>query len=96
MNLFSGSRGDTDPESRLVGLGRWGRGRGESSTETRTLPHIKDPAGTGCVTRGTQTGLSDNLEGGMGWEAGGSFKRQGTYVYLWLIHVDAWQKPTQY
>ena len=24
------------------------------------------------------------------------FKREGTYVYLWLIHVDVWQKPTQY
>ena len=21
-------------------------------------------------------------------------KREGTYVYLWLIHVDVWQKPT--
>ena len=20
----------------------------------------------------------------------------GTYVYLWLIHADVWQKPTQY
>ena len=27
---------------------------------------------------------------------GGRFKRKGTYVYLWLIHVDVWQKPTQY
>jgi len=28
---------------------------------------------------------------------GGRFKREGTYVlYLWLIHVDVWQKPTQY
>ena len=27
---------------------------------------------------------------------GGSFKREGTYVYLWLIHVDVWQKPSQY
>jgi len=26
----------------------------------------------------------------------GRFKREGTYVYLWLIHVDVWQKPTQY
>ena len=25
----------------------------------------------------------------------GRFKRKGTYVYLWLIHVDIWQKPTQ-
>ena len=24
------------------------------------------------------------------------FKREGTYVYLWLIHADARQKPTQY
>ena len=32
----------------------------------------------------------------MGWEVGGSFKREGTYVYLWLIHVDVWQKPTQF
>ena len=22
-------------------------------------------------------------------------KREGTYVYLWLVHVDIWQKPTQ-
>ena len=26
---------------------------------------------------------------------GGRFKREGTYVYLWLIHVDVWQNPTQ-
>ena len=23
-------------------------------------------------------------------------KRAGTYIYLWLIHVDVWQKPTPY
>ena len=46
--------------------------------------------------------LCDNLEGwdgigvGMGWKVGGRFKRKGTYVYLWLVHVDVWQKPTQY
>ena len=32
----------------------------------------------------------------MGWEVGGRFNREGTYIYLWLIHVDVWQKPTQY
>ena len=26
----------------------------------------------------------------------GRFKREGTYVYLWLIHVDVWQKPTKF
>ena len=27
---------------------------------------------------------------------GGTFKREGTYVYLWLIHVDIWQKSNHY
>ena len=27
---------------------------------------------------------------------GGRFKREGTYVYLWLIHADVPQKPTQF
>ena len=31
----------------------------------------------------------------MGREMGGSFKKKGTYVYLWLIHVVVWQKPTK-
>ena len=26
----------------------------------------------------------------------GRFKREGTYVHLWLIHVVIWQKSTQY
>ena len=32
----------------------------------------------------------------MGREVGGRFKREGMYVYLRLIHVDVWQKPTRY
>ena len=40
--------------------------------------------------------LCKNLEGWDQVEMGGNFKREGTYVYLWLIHVDIWQKPTQY
>ena len=27
---------------------------------------------------------------------GGRFKREETFVYLWVIHGDVWQKPTQY
>ena len=38
--------------------------------------------------------LCDNLEGWNG--VGGRFKREETYVYLWLIDADVWQKPTQY
>ena len=40
--------------------------------------------------------LCDSLEGGMGREVRALFRREGTYVYLWLIHVDVWQKPTQH
>ena len=29
-------------------------------------------------------------------EVGGKLKGGGTYVSLWLIHVDVWQKPAQY
>ena len=32
--------------------------------------------------------LCINLEGWDGREMGGSFKREGIYVYLWLIHVE--------
>ena len=32
----------------------------------------------------------------MVWEVPRRFEREGTYAYLWLIHVDVWQKPTQH
>ena len=32
----------------------------------------------------------------MGRDMGGGFRREGAYGYLWLIHVDVWQKPAQY
>jgi len=27
---------------------------------------------------------------------GGRLQTEGTYINLWLIHVDVWQKPAQY
>ena len=32
----------------------------------------------------------------MGWRVGGRLRREGTYVYLWLLHFVVWQKSTQY
>ena len=32
----------------------------------------------------------------MGRKMGRRFKKEGIYVYLWLIHVDVWHKPTQF
>ena len=40
-----------------------------------------------CMSQGTQTGALYHPRG-VGWEMGGSFKGEGTYVYLWLIHVE--------
>lgn len=40
--------------------------------------------------------LRDNYRGGVGWEVERGFRREGTCVYLWLIGVDVWQKPSQH
>ena len=32
----------------------------------------------------------------MWWEVGGRFRREGTCVYLWLIHAVVWKTPTQH
>ena len=39
--------------------------------------------------------LYENLEEWNREEIGRRFKREGTYVYPWLIHADIWQKPSQ-
>ena len=45
------------------------------------------------MTQGAQIGaLGQPRGGGGGGEVGRRLKGEGTYVYLWLIHVDAWQK----
>ena len=41
-----------------------------------------------CMFQGTQIGALYQVEGWDGEGDGGRFKREGTYVYLWLIHVD--------
>ena len=49
-----------------------------------------------CNT-GSSVWYSDDLEGWDRVGAGrGRFKREGTYVYLRLIHAVIWQKPTQH
>ena len=29
-------------------------------------------------------------------DGGRAFRREGVCVYLWLIHVDVWERPTQH
>ena len=35
-------------------------------------------------------------KGGIGQEMGERFKREGISVFLWLIHVEVWQKTTKF
>ena len=39
-------------------------------------------------------GSVTSQRGWMGREVAGRLWRKRTYVYLWLIHVDVWQKPS--
>ena len=66
--------------------------------ETYTLPYVKQIASgnlLGDTHRELSPVLCDNLEQWDGEKDRRGF-RKGTYVYLWLIYVDVWQKPTQY
>ena len=81
------------------GLGRREKAKCmERVTWKLTLPYIKQIVnrnllyGSGNSNRGSVT----IQRGGMGWEMGRRFRREGTYVYLWLIHADIWQKPTKF
>ena len=85
-----------------MGEGEGGMNR-ETSPGTYTSPYVKWRAcGNLLHDAGSPNPvLCDSLEhwdgvgwGGMGQEGGGRFKTEGTYVHLWLIHVDVWQKPT--
>ena len=44
----------------------------------------------------SQTVFQGSLKYSVQREVGGCSGRWGTHVYLWLIHVDVWQKPSQY
>ena len=78
------------------GRREWDEWRG--GMETYTLSYVKQIAkwnflyDSGSSNQSSVTTQRD----GNGWEKGGRFKRQGIYVYLWLIHADIWQKLTQY
>jgi len=49
------------------------------------------------MKQGTQSWCSGTtLRDRVGREMGGGLRIGGTPVYLWLIHVDVWQKPSQY
>ena len=62
----------------------------ERITRKLILPYVKIDSQQGYALwlRKLKQGLGINLEGWDGREMGGRFKRDGIYVYLWLIHVE--------
>ena len=71
----------------------------KSSIETYTLTYVKQIArGNWLYDSGNpKPVLCDDIEG---WEGkGGSRGREhiyNIYTHLWMIHIDKWQKPSQY
>ena len=67
---------------------------GESSMETYITIRKTDSQFC-CMTQVTQIGTQYQPRG---LERGenGRFKKEGTQVYLWLIHVDIWQKTAKF
>ena len=100
LTYLKGKNGYTDIGNSLVDTvweGEFGM-NWEISMETYALPYGKQIASRNLrYDKGSSTWCSVTAwRGGMGWEMGGRFKREGTFVCLWLIHVDVWQKPEQY
>ena len=70
---------------------------GESNIEIyNTICKIDSQWEFAVWLRELKQGLCDRLKGGMGREMGWMSGREGTWVYLWLILVDVWQKTTKF
>ena len=65
---------------------------------TCTLPYVEWMTSASLMHKAGHPGpvLCDNLEGWGGEGDGRWVQDGGTHVYLWPIHVDVWQKPSQY
>ena len=97
---LQGSNGETDIENRPMDkVGEDGEGEmyGESNTEIyNTMCKIDSQWEFAVWLRELKQGLCDSLKSGVGIEMGGRSGREGTWVYLWLILVDVWQKTTKF
>ena len=62
---------------------------GKRNMETYiTICKIDSQGDFAVWVRKLKQGLCINKRGGMGREMGQSFKSEGIYAYLWLIHVE--------
>ena len=91
-NLFTGQQWRNRHREQTYGheeRGGEGEMYGKSNMETYiTICKTDSQREFAVWLRKLKQGLCINLEGGMGREGGGRCKREGIYVYLWLIHVE--------
>ena len=92
-NLFTGQQWRNRHREQTYGHGeRAGEGEiyGKSNMETFTTrcKKIRQPVEICSMSQGTQTGALYQVEAWDGEGDGGRLEREGTYVHLWLIHVE--------
>ena len=88
-NLFTGQQWRNGHREQTYGdMGRWEeRVRCvERVTWKLTLPYVKWRANRNLLYGSGNSNRALYQPRGLGW--GGRFKREGIYVYLWLIHVE--------
>ena len=97
---LQGSSGEADIGNRLMDMGK-GEERVrcmERVTWKLVLPYVKQIA-KGSLLYGSgnpNRGFVSTQRGRIGREMGRRHKREGIYVYLWLIHVEVRQKTTKF
>ena len=96
MNLFAGQQWSCRYREQTFEDSGGRIGRDELREKHWNIYITKFPVGICCMTEEPKPGTLKQTKG-VGW--GG--RREGSsrgwaYVYLWLIHVDIWQKPTQH
>ena len=91
-NLFTGQQWRKRHREQTYGHGeRGGEGEmyGKSNMETYiSICKIDSQQEFAVWLRKLKQGSVSPWRDGMGREMGGRFKREGIYVYLWLIHVE--------
>ena len=91
---------ETDVKNRLLDSVEEGEGVmiWENNIETYSLPYVKQMTSASLMheVEHPKSVLWDNPEGQGGQRGGRWFQDGGRYVYPWQIHVDVWQKSSQY
>ena len=85
------------PMDRMGGEEGEGEMYGESNIEIHnTICKIDSQWEFAVWLRDLKHGLCERLKGEVGRKMGGRSRREGTWVYLWLILVGVWQKTTKF